>query len=130
MTRKLGLIALALATVLGILLVPGSAYAGPTCTAPLCSQITNETPQKVGTAHDWCTPKNGPCSGTQYGILTFNQSTPSKQDWDTFFVAPDCTYSGIKHSWGISFSAKGGSSGKWVQVHNDEHYYIKTVSCS
>jgi hypothetical protein len=132
MTRKLGVLALALATFLGLLLVPGTAYAGPSCTRPLCSQITNETPQKIGVAMNWCTPKNGPCTNNDqnYDVLGRNDSTPSGEDWDTFFVPSDCTYSGIKHSWGINFSASGGSAGKWVRVHNDEHYYIKRVSCS
>ena len=99
------------------------------CTGPLCSETTNETSHIVGTAKDWCDGNHGPCNGTAYGLLHKNETTPGGQDWDTFFVSQGCTYSGIKHSWGIGFSESGGSNGKWVQVYNDEHYYIKKVTC-
>ncbi|MEE4418722.1 hypothetical protein [Streptomyces bugieae] len=48
---------------------------------------------------------------------------------DVFYVNAHCTYRGQRHSWGISFTERGGSHGKWVQVHNDQHYYIKQVTC-
>jgi hypothetical protein len=130
----------ALAFALPVLLAPTAAQAAPAperpgavqprggCTGPLCSVITNETSQTVGTAKDWCDRQNGPCPNTQYGLLHKNETTP-KGDWDTFFVAFNCTYSGEKHAWGGKFSVNGGRDGKWVQVHNDEHYYIKKITC-
>ena len=124
---------------LALLAIAGLAFAAPAgastaqpaggCTLGLCSETTNQTHNQVGTAKDWCSGNNGPCSGTAYGVLNYNQTTPSGQDWDAFFVAADCTYSGIKHSYGDSFSITAGANGKWVQVHNDEHYYIKKITC-
>ncbi|WP_261952867.1 hypothetical protein [Streptomyces nigrescens] len=99
------------------------------CTAGLCSETTNETSHPVTVAKDWCASAHGPCHGTPRRTLRKNQTTPHGQDWDVFYVNAHCTYRGQRHSWGISFTERGGSHGKWVQVHNDQHYYIKQVTC-
>ena len=134
MKRIIATLAAGSALALGAgVLVAAPASAGG-CTGPFCSETTNETSHLVGTAKDWCDGNHGPCPDhgsyhNSYGILHKNQTTPSGQDWDTFFVSPGCTYSGIKHAAGGKFTESGGADGKWVQVHNYEHYYIKNVTC-
>ncbi|MFI2190046.1 hypothetical protein [Streptomyces sioyaensis] len=99
------------------------------CTAGLCSVTTNETSHPVGVAKSWCDARRGPCKGTPRKTLHKNGTTPHGQDWDAFYVNAHCTYRGQKHAAGGGFTERGGSHGKWVQVHNYEHYYIKRVSC-
>lgn len=96
-----------------------------------CSRTTNETDHEVGVAKEWCGKGgyHGPCSNTDYLVLRKNQSTPTYQDWDGLFVAAGCTYKGIKHAVGGGFTINGGTDGKWVHVHGDEHYYIKSITC-
>ncbi|PJN42072.1 hypothetical protein CG747_05410 [Streptomyces sp. CB02959] len=99
------------------------------CTGPLCSETTNETGHPVLVAKDWCDKRHGPCKGTARKVLHKNRTTPKGHDWDTFYVNAHCTFRGLKHSWGIGFTERGGSHGKWVKVSDAEHFYIKKVSC-
>jgi hypothetical protein len=122
---------LAMGTLLGGALPASAGSVTPNggCRVGLCSQTTNETSHPVTVAKDWCAAAHGPCHGTPRRTLHKNRTTPHGQDWDAFYVNAHCTYRGQRHSWGISFTERGGSHGKWVQVHNDQHYYIKKVTC-
>jgi hypothetical protein len=108
---------------------PATASTEGGCLLGVCSETTNLTDQPVGTALDWCARGSGPCPDTGYGVLSTGRTTPAGQDWDTFFVAASCTYSGLRHPWGDPFRVDGGDDGVWVQVHDDEHYFVQSITC-
>ena len=106
------------------------------CTAGVvCSETTNEMSRLVYAAKHWCDSgsHHGPCAPLSRErtrmYLHKGQTTPSFEDWDAFHVPAHCTFTVKRHWYSDTTAIKGGAVGKWVQVHDDEHYYIEKAAC-